>query len=75
VWSANGRELFYGDFTDDFFVCPVTTKGTEVVVGKPEHLFHASTPGIGLSFDVSLDGEAPLGESCRSRSASRSIWS
>ena len=60
VWSGNGRELFYRDFTDDFFVCPVTVKGSEVVVGKPQHLFHASTPGIGLSFDVSSDGKRLL---------------
>ncbi len=28
--------------------CPITAKGAEVEVGRPQHLFHASTPGIGL---------------------------
>jgi serine/threonine protein kinase len=60
AWSASGKELFYKDQTDDFFVCPITAKGSEVVVGKPQHLFHASTPGFGLSFDVSLDGKRLL---------------
>jgi eukaryotic-like serine/threonine-protein kinase len=60
VWSGNGKEVFYRDFTDDFFACPIAVKGSEVVVGRPQHLFHASTPGIGLSFDVSLDGKRLL---------------
>jgi eukaryotic-like serine/threonine-protein kinase len=60
AWSGNGKELFYKNSTDDFFGCPITTKGSEVVVGKPHHLFHASTPGIGVSFDVSLDGKRLL---------------
>ena len=57
AWNGNGKELFYKDSTDDFFTCPITTKGSEVIVGKPKHLFHASTPGIGISFDVSFDGK------------------
>jgi len=60
AWSGNGKELFYKDQTDDFFVCPISAKGSEVEVGKPRHLFHASTPGIGLSFDASLDGKRLL---------------
>src|SRR5215471_12372354 len=51
---------FYRDFTDHFFACPIAAKGSEVVVGRPQHLFHASTPGIGLSFDVSLNGKRLL---------------
>jgi serine/threonine protein kinase len=60
AWSGNGKELFYKDQTDDFFVCPITAKGSEVEIGKPQHLFHASTPGIGVSFDASLDGKRLL---------------
>jgi protease II len=60
AWSGSGKELFYKDATDDFYVCPITAKGSEVVVGKPQRLFHASTPGIGVSFDVSLDGKRLL---------------
>lgn len=60
AWTENGKELFYKDSTDDFFVSPINTHGTEVEIGKPQHLFHASTPGIGLSFDVSLDGKRLL---------------
>jgi hypothetical protein len=52
--------VFYKDLTDDFYTCPVTAKGSEVVVGTPQHLFHASTPGIGVSFDVSSDGKRLL---------------
>jgi len=29
-------------------------------LGKPQHLFHAATPGIGGSFDVSSDGKRLL---------------
>ena len=60
AWTGNGKELFYKDLTDDFYVCPISTKGSEVIVGNPQHLFHASTPGIGVSFDVSSDGKRLL---------------
>jgi eukaryotic-like serine/threonine-protein kinase len=60
AWSGNGKELFYGDLTSDFFVCPITAKGSEVAVGTPQRLFHTGTPGIGVSFDVSLDGKRLL---------------
>lgn len=60
AWSENGKELFYKSSTDDFFDCPITTKGSEAVVGKPQDLFHASTPGIGVSLDGSLDGKRLL---------------
>jgi serine/threonine protein kinase/WD40 repeat protein len=60
AWSGNGKELFYGDLTSDYFVCSITAKGSEVAVGKPQHLFHTGTPGIGVSFDVSLDGKRLL---------------
>jgi Tol biopolymer transport system component len=60
AWSGNGKELFYQNLADDFFACPITAKGSEVAVGKPQHLYHASTPGIGVSFDVSLDGKRLL---------------
>lgn len=60
AWSGHGKELFYKNLTDDFYLCPITTKGSEVVVGKPQHLFHASTPGIGVSFDASSDGKRLL---------------
>jgi eukaryotic-like serine/threonine-protein kinase len=60
AWSGNGKEVFYKDLTDDFYACPITTKASEVAVGKPQHLFHASTPGIGVSFDVSSDGKRLL---------------
>jgi serine/threonine protein kinase/Tol biopolymer transport system component len=60
AWSGTGKELFYQDIVNDFFVCPITAKGSDVEVGKPQHLFHASTPGIGVPFDVSLDGKRLL---------------
>jgi Tol biopolymer transport system component len=60
AWRGNGKELFYKDQTDDFFVCLISAKGAEVEIGKPQHLFHASTPGIGLSFDASLEGKRLL---------------
>jgi eukaryotic-like serine/threonine-protein kinase len=60
AWSANSKELFYVSLGSDFYVCPVNPKGTEMEVGTPEHLFHASTPGIGITFDVSSDGKRLL---------------
>lgn len=60
AWSGNGSELFYQDLVNNFFVCPFTLKGSEVAIGKPQRLFRVSTPGIGLPFDVSLDGKRLL---------------
>jgi len=60
VWSGSGRELFYHDLNDVFFVCSVTLKGSEIAVGAPQRLFHAATPGIGLPYDVSADGQRLL---------------
>ena len=60
AWSGKGNELFYQDLTNNFFVCLFTVKGSEAAIGKPQYLFHASTPGIGLPFDVSLDGKRLL---------------
>jgi eukaryotic-like serine/threonine-protein kinase len=60
AWSGNGKELFYQDITENFFVCPLAIKGSDVEIGKPRNLFQAGTPGIGLPFDVSLDGKRLL---------------
>jgi eukaryotic-like serine/threonine-protein kinase len=60
AWSANGRELFFKDLTDNIFVCEVTPKGSEIEVGTPQRLFHASSPGFGVSFDVTADGKRLL---------------
>ena len=60
AWSENGRELFFKDLTDNIFVCTVTTKGSEIEVGTPQRLFHAASPGIGLSFDAFSDGQRLL---------------
>jgi serine/threonine protein kinase len=57
AWSANGKELFFVDLNSYFFVCPVTPKGSEIEVGTAQRLFHANTPGIGISFDASADGK------------------
>jgi serine/threonine protein kinase len=60
AWSGNGKELFYQNVTNNYLVCSFTVKGQEAVIGKPQHLFQASTPGIGVPFDVSLDGKRLL---------------
>jgi serine/threonine protein kinase/Tol biopolymer transport system component len=60
AWSGNGRELFFKDLTDTIFVCSVTPKGSEIEVGTPQRLFHAASPGIGVSFDVTSDGKRLL---------------
>ena len=60
AWSGNGRELFFKNFNDEFFVCPVTPKHTEMEVGVPQHLFHANNPAVGVSYDVSPDGQRLL---------------
>lgn len=54
------RELFFQSVTNDYFVCSVTAKGSDLTVGATEHLFHTSTPGIGTSYDVSSDGRRLL---------------
>jgi hypothetical protein len=35
----------------------LTFKGSEIEVGTPQRLFHASMPGIGVPYDVSADGQ------------------
>jgi eukaryotic-like serine/threonine-protein kinase len=60
AWSENGKELFFKDLTDNIFVCTVTPKGSEIEVGTPQRLFHAASPGIGVSFDASSDGKRLL---------------
>jgi serine/threonine protein kinase/Tol biopolymer transport system component len=59
-WSGNGKELFFKDLSDTIFVCTVTPKGSEIEVGAPQRLFHAASPGIGISFDVTSDGKRLL---------------
>jgi len=56
-WSGNGQEVFFNNLNDDFFSCPLTFKGSEIEVGTPQRLFHASMPGIGVPYDVSADGQ------------------
>jgi len=59
-WSGNGKEVFFNNLNDDFFSCPLTFKGSEIEVGTPQRLFHASMPGIGVPYDVSVDGQRVL---------------
>ncbi|MFZ0815079.1 MAG: protein kinase [Candidatus Sulfotelmatobacter sp.] len=60
AWRADGKELFYQNITNDFFACPVAVKGSEIEVGTPLRLFNTTSPGIGISFDVSSDGKRLL---------------
>jgi protease II len=60
AWNQNGKELFYKNLSDELFVCPVALKESAVEVGSPQHLFHAASPGLGESFDVSADGKRLL---------------
>ncbi len=60
LWSANGKELFFKNLTDELFACSVTRKGSEIEIGSPNRLFHASLPGIGQAYDVSADGQRIL---------------
>jgi Tol biopolymer transport system component len=60
AWSADGKNLFYKDFNDDFWVAPVKPVGDDMEVGTPQHLFHANQPGLGIPFDVSPDGQRLL---------------
>jgi serine/threonine protein kinase len=59
-WSENGKELFFKDLADNISVCSVTAKGSELEVGPPQRLFHAASPGIGISFDAFSDGKRVL---------------
>ncbi|MGB8014028.1 MAG: protein kinase [Terriglobales bacterium] len=60
AWTGNGKEVFYKNLVDDIFVCSVVPKGDEMVVDAPQRLFHAASPGAGVSFDVSSDGKRLL---------------
>ena len=60
LWSANGKELFFKNLTDELFACSVNQKGSELEIGSPNRLFHASLPGIGQAYDVSADGQRIL---------------
>jgi serine/threonine protein kinase len=60
AWSRSGKELFFESITNDFFACPIAVKGSEIDVGTPQHLLHTSSPGLGISFDVSSDGKRLL---------------
>ena len=60
AWSGDGKELFFKNLTDDILVCAVTAKGSEILVGTPQKLFHAASPGIGVAFDVTSDGKRVL---------------
>jgi len=60
AWNQNGKELFYKNLSDELFVCPVALKESAVEVSSPQHLFHAASPGLGESFDVSTDGKRLL---------------
>jgi eukaryotic-like serine/threonine-protein kinase len=60
AWSGDGKNLFYKDFNDDFWVASLKFAGDEVEAGTPEKLFHANQPGLGIPYDVSLDGQRVL---------------
>jgi Tol biopolymer transport system component len=60
VWTGDSKELFYVSVAEDFFVCPIARKGSEIEVGTPQHLFHAALPGVGTPFDISSDGKRLL---------------
>jgi hypothetical protein len=60
AWSANGKELFYQSILQDFYVCTVAVKGSEIEVGTPQRLFNSPTPAIGAGFDASSDGKRLL---------------
>ena len=60
AWTENGKELFYVSLGEDFSVCPLASKGSEIEVGTPQRLFHAPLPGVGIPFDISTDGRRLL---------------
>ncbi len=60
AWSRDGKNLFYKDFNDDFWVASVKANGDEMEVGTPRRLFHAGQPGLGVPLDVSPDGQRLL---------------
>jgi Tol biopolymer transport system component len=60
AWNGSGNELFFMSISNDFFVSSLTQKESQIIVGTPQRLFHTSTPGIGIVFDVSSDGKRLL---------------
>jgi serine/threonine-protein kinase len=65
VWSRDGRELFYRDYSGAVKAVPVTL-GAKFVPGRPETLFEgadyygAGAQGSGRTFDVAPDGRSFL---------------
>lgn len=60
MWTANDKEIFYKDFNDNFWICPVHIHGDDLDVGTPRQLFHVPQPGLGVPFDLSPDGQRVL---------------
>jgi Tol biopolymer transport system component len=60
VWSGNMKELFFDNLADEYFACGMTFKGSEIEVGTPQRLFHASVPAVGVPYDVATDGQRLL---------------
>jgi hypothetical protein len=61
AWSGNSKGVFWKNLIgDDFYACPVTPKDSTIEIGTPQRLFHAATPGIGISFDAFSDGKRLL---------------
>ncbi|MEQ1760453.1 MAG: protein kinase [Vicinamibacterales bacterium] len=62
VWSPDGRELFYRDFTGAVFAVPVTTEGPSLAPGKAVKLFEGTgftgggSSGSSQTYDISPDG-------------------
>jgi eukaryotic-like serine/threonine-protein kinase len=60
VWSRSGKELFYKDLADDYYVLTFAVSENGPVLSAPTHLFHAAVSGVGVPFDVSQDGKRLL---------------
>ena len=58
AWGGSSKEIFYENLTADIFVCPLNAKETELQVGTPQRLFHASSPGVGIPFDIFSDNKS-----------------
>jgi serine/threonine protein kinase/Tol biopolymer transport system component len=57
VWRRDGKELFYWANDQMLTAVEVNPRGPEFQIGAAKPLFRLSSPGLGIPYDVSPDGQ------------------
>jgi Tol biopolymer transport system component len=56
-WRNNGKEIFYLGPDYRLMAAPVNANGSRIEIGETHSLFGFAPTGVGVSYDVSADGE------------------